>query len=73
MKTKNCFFTALFVLVSCLYINAQTLEEAKKNREIDELEGKRNIQNEDSILNNLNKKYLYQKGFSEEDNEEFNY
>ena len=30
MKTKNYFLTALFLLVSCLYINAQTLEEAKK-------------------------------------------
>ena len=46
------------------------LEEAKKNREKDELEGKRNISEEGSILNNLNKKYLYQKGFTEEDNEE---
>jgi len=46
------------------------LEEAKKNREKDELEGKRNLNDEANILNNLNKKYLYQKGFTEEDNEE---
>lgn len=46
------------------------LEEAKKNRENDELEGKRNLNDGGSILNNLNKKYLYQKGFTEEDNEE---
>ncbi len=49
----------------------KVLEEAKKNREKDELEGKRSIKGEDyNILNNLNKKYLYQKGFSEEDTEE---
>lgn len=49
----------------------KVLEEAKKNREQDELEGKRSIKGEDyNILNNLNKKYLYQKGFSEEDTEE---
>lgn len=49
----------------------KVLEEAKKNREQDELEGKRSIKGEDySILNNLNKKYLYQKGFSEEDTQE---
>ena len=46
----------------------KVLEEAKKNREIDELEGKRSLKGEDySILNSLNKKY---KGFSEEDTEE---
>ena len=47
------------------------MEEAKKNREKDELEGKRSIKGEDyNILNSLNKKYLYQKGFSEEDTQE---
>ena len=49
----------------------KVLEEAKKNREKDELEGKRSIKGEDyNILNSLNKKYLYQKGFSEEDTQE---
>ena len=49
----------------------KVLEEAKKNRESDELEGKRSLKEEDyNILNNLNKKYLHQKGFTEEDNEE---
>ncbi|MBR1386001.1 MAG: hypothetical protein IJ568_04150 [Bacilli bacterium] len=49
----------------------KVLEEAKKNREIDEQEEKRNLKEEDyNVLNNLNKKYLHQKGFSEEDNEE---
>ena len=49
----------------------KVLEEAKKNRELDELEGKRSIKGEDyNILNSLNKKYLYQKGFSEEDTQE---
>ena len=49
----------------------KVLEEAKKKREKDELEGKRSIKGEDyNILNSLNKKYLYQKGFSEEDTEE---
>lgn len=48
----------------------KVLEEAKKNREIDELEGKRSLKGEDNVLNNLNKKYLHQKGFTEEDNEE---
>ena len=49
----------------------KVLEEAKKNREQDELEGKRSIKGEDyNILNSLNKKYLYQKGFSEEDTQE---
>ena len=47
----------------------KVLEEAKKNREIDELEGKRSLKGEDNVLNNLNKKYLHQKGFTEEDNE----
>lgn len=49
----------------------KVLEEAKRNREQDELEGKRSIKGEDyNILKNLNKKYLYQKGFSEEDTQE---
>ena len=49
----------------------KVLEEAKKNREKDELEGKRSIKGEDyNILNSLNKKYLYQKGFTEEDTQE---
>ena len=38
----------------------KVLEEAKKNREQDELEGKRSIKGEDyNILNSLNKKYLF--------------
>ncbi len=49
----------------------KVLEEAKKNRKRDELEGKRNLKDEDyNVLNTLNKKYINQKGFSEEDNEE---
>lgn len=49
----------------------KVLEEAKKNRKADELEEKRSIKEEDyNVLNNLNKKYLHQKGFSDEDNEE---
>ena len=49
----------------------KVLEEAKKNREIDELEGKRNLKDDDyNVLNTLNRKYLHQKGFTEEDNEE---
>lgn len=49
----------------------KVLEEAKKNRKADELEGKRNLKDDDyNVLNNLNKKYLHQKGFTEEDNEE---
>jgi len=49
----------------------KVLEEAKKNREQDDLEGKRSIKGEDyNILNSLNKKYLYQKGFTEEDTQE---
>ena len=45
--------------------------EAKKNRQVDELEQKRSIKNEEyDVLNNLNRKYLHQKGFSEDDNEE---
>ena len=42
-----------------------------ENREIDELEGKRSLKGDDyNVLNSLNKKYLHQKGFTEEDNEE---
>ena len=49
----------------------KVLEEAKKNRKLDEAEEKRNLKEEDyDVLNNLNKKYLHQKGFTEEDNEE---
>jgi hypothetical protein len=49
----------------------KVLEEAKKNRKADELENRRSIKEEDyNALNNLNKKYLHQKGFTEEDNEE---
>ena len=49
----------------------KVLEEAKKNRKEDELEERRSIKKEDyNVLNNLNKKYLHQKGFTEEDNEE---
>ena len=49
----------------------KVLEEAKKNRKLDELEEKRRLKEEDyNVLNNLNKKYLHQKGFTEEDNEE---
>ena len=40
----------------------KVLEEAKKNREIDELEGKRSLKGDDyNVLNNLNKKYLNKK------------
>lgn len=49
----------------------KVLEEAKKNRKADELEEKRSLKEEDyNILNSLNRKYLHQKGFTEEDNEE---
>ena len=49
----------------------KVLEEAKKNRELDESEEKRKLKGEEyNVLNNLNKKYLHQKGFTEEDNEE---
>lgn len=47
----------------------KVLAEAKKNRESDELEGKRKVENLNT-LNSLNKKYLYQKGFTEEDSQE---
>ena len=48
------------------------LEEAKKNRKnIDELEKKRNINNDEyNLLSNLNKKYLHKKDFSADDEEE---
>ena len=47
------------------------LEEAKKNREMDDLEQKRNLKDEEySVLSNLNKKYLYKKDFDENDEEE---
>lgn len=49
----------------------KVLAEAKKNRQADELEEKRSIKDEEyDVLNNLNKKYLHQKGFTEDDNEE---
>ncbi len=49
----------------------KVLAEAKKNRQADELEKKRSIKDEEyDVLNNLNKKYLHQKGFTEDDNEE---
>lgn len=47
----------------------KVLDEAKKNREIDELEGKRKVDRLNT-LDSLNKKYLYQKGFTEEDSQE---
>lgn len=48
----------------------KVLEEAKQNRQIDELEGRRKLDDEYNVLNNLNKKYLHQKGFTEEDSDE---
>lgn len=51
-------------------INA-VLEEAKKNRKNeDELEKKRNLANNESVLSSLNKKYLHTKDFDEEDSDE---
>ena len=50
-------------------INA-VLEEAKKNRKNDELEKKRNLNEEESVLSSLNKKYLHTKDFNEEDSDE---
>lgn len=47
----------------------KVLEEAKSNRKADELEGKRKVENISS-LNTLNRKYLYEKGFTEEDSQE---
>ena len=50
-------------------INA-VLEEAKKNRkEEDELEKKRNLSGDESVLSSLNKKYLHTKDFDEEEKE----
>ena len=48
------------------------LEEAKKNRKtVDELEKKRNLNDDEyNVLSNLNKKYLHKKDFSESDDEE---
>lgn len=44
------------------------LEEAKKNREIDDLESKRNLKEEEySVLHNLNKKYLNKKIVTKKD------
>lgn len=48
----------------------KVLEEAKQNRQTDELEGRRKLDDEYNVLNNLNKKYLHQKGFTEEDSDE---
>lgn len=51
-------------------INA-VLEEAKKNREEDDLEKKRKLNSEEyNVLSNLNKKYLHKKDFTDEDGEE---
>ncbi len=51
-------------------INA-VLEEAKKNREEDDLEKKRKLNSEEyNVLSNLNKKYLHKKDFTSEDGEE---
>lgn len=47
----------------------KVLEEAKKNRITDELEEKRKVE-KISTLNSLNKKYLYHKGFTEEDSQD---
>ena len=47
------------------------LEEAKKNRKVDdELEKKRNLSGDESVLSSLNKKYLHAKDFDEEDSNE---
>ena len=47
------------------------LEEAKKNRKNeDELEKKRNLADNESVLSSLNKKYLHTKDFDEEDSDE---
>ena len=48
------------------------LEEAKKNRsEVDELEGKRNLKDDDyNVLTNLNRKYLHKKDVTVEETEE---
>lgn len=50
----------------------QVLEEAKKNRKnVDELEKKRNLNDQEySVLSSLNKKYLHKKDFDEDDSEE---
>lgn len=50
----------------------QVLEEAKKNRKnVDELEKRRNLNDQEySVLSTLNKKYLHKKDFDEEDSEE---
>ena len=51
-------------------INA-VLEEAKKNRKADdELEKKRNLSGDESVLSSLNKKYLHTKDFDDEDSDE---
>lgn len=49
----------------------EALEEAKRNRKSeDELEKKRNLAENESVLSSLNKKYLHNKDFKEEDSDE---
>ena len=49
----------------------EALEEAKKNRKIeDDLEKKRNLKDSESVLSNLNRKYLHNKDFSEQDSDD---
>ena len=49
----------------------EVLEEAKKNRKNeDELEKKRNLSEDESVLSNLNRKYLHSKNFYENDSDE---
>jgi len=49
----------------------EALEDAKKNRkEDDELEKKRKLSGDESVLSSLNRKYLHSKDFDEQDSEE---
>ena len=49
----------------------EALDEAKRNRkEDDELEKKRKLSGDESVLSSLNKKYLHNKDFTEQDSEE---
>jgi hypothetical protein len=49
----------------------EALEEAKRNRKTeDELEKKRNLAENENVLSSLNKKYLHNKDFKEEDSDE---
>jgi len=49
----------------------EALEEAKRNRKIeDDLEKKRNLKDSESVLSNLNRKYLHNKDFSEQDSDD---